>query len=84
MNNEDRTTMISAMCQVVAADNGTTPTYHAGLGFAFSSLQSEANFCYDFVCRAVPSCCWLQPGNSATDKSGCKNCTIDCSGAGKG
>ena len=75
---------IVAMTHAVAAVNGTIPTYHEGLGFSFSSLQSEANFCYDFVCRQVPSCCWLHPGNSASDKSGCKNCTIDCSGAGKG
>ena len=66
---------VNELTMVTAILQGTTPTIDH-MGFTFSSLQSEANFWYNIACAQVPKGCWLQPNNTARDKSACATCDM--------
>ena len=58
-----RSVVAACLSRTAALLDGTTPTTDR-MGFVFPSLQSEANFWYDYCCRQAPKGHWLQPGST--------------------
>ena len=60
--------MVRGLANFIARVDGTEATTDR-TGLTFNSLQSEANFWYNFVCKQLPPDHWLQPGRTGGNRA---------------